>query len=105
MNAETVLQNQIRCALSTSGICVRLNTGIFRTDDGRSVRCGIPGMPDLLWIGPDGKTAWIEVKTETGKIRQGQKQFIDRLIAMGHTAGIARSVDDALKLVKEVREL
>lgn len=29
---ETQIQNQIRIALSNYGICVRLNTGYFKTD-------------------------------------------------------------------------
>lgn len=99
MNEETLLQNQIRCALSAHGICIRLQSGVFMTDDCRPVRCGLPGLPDLLWIGPNGRTVWIEVKTESGQIRENQKRFIDRLAEMGHTAGIARSVEQALELI------
>lgn len=67
--------------------------------DGRPVKCGLPGLPDLLWIGPDGRTVWIEVKTPNGAASDKQKRFIEKLRQMGHVAGIARSVKDALELI------
>lgn len=99
MNAETVIQNQIRCELSKHGICFRMNTGYFRTDDGRTIKCGMPGMPDLIFVGPEGQTVWIEVKTATGSVQPDQKRFMARLREMGHQAGIARNVAEALKLI------
>ena len=99
MNAETVLQNKIRIALSAYGICIRMNTGYFWTDNGYPIKCGVPGMPDLIFIGQNGQTVWIEVKTRVGTAQDNQKLFMARLTEMGHVAGIARSVDDALKLI------
>jgi hypothetical protein len=99
MNAETIIQNQIRIALSKYGICFRLNAGHFKTIDGRMIKAGLAGLPDLLWIGPDGRTAWLEVKTGAGKVREHQQRFIDRLTEMGQVAGIVRSVDDALRMI------
>ena len=99
MNAETDLQNRIRVALSASGICIRMNSGIFKTETGATIKQGIVGMPDLLWVGPDGKTAWIEVKTERGRVAENQQRFIERLQSMGHTAGIARSVPEAMQII------
>jgi hypothetical protein len=96
---ETDLQNRIRVALSETGIVIRMNSGVFKTADGRAVKQGIPGMPDLLWLGPDGKTAWIEVKTAKGRVAENQQRFIDRLQHMGHRAGIARSVKEAMEIV------
>ena len=99
MNRETVLQNKIRCALSDYGIVIRLNTGFFLTADNRMVKCGIPGMPDLLFLGPSGQTVWLEVKTATGIVSEAQNRFIARLRELGHTAEVVRSVDEALVLV------
>lgn len=99
MNSETLIQNQIRIALSEFGICIRLNTGYFKTDDGRTVKCGIAGMPDLMFLGPAGQTVWIEVKTDIGKPSKAQTRFIDRLQQMGHVAGIARNEREALELI------
>jgi hypothetical protein len=101
---ETNIQNQIRCELSKYGICIRLNTGVFQTGDGRYVRSGVPGLPDLLYIGSNGKTVWIEVKTDRGRLSPEQTNFIETLRGMGHTAGVARTVTDALELIGRGRE-
>ena len=99
--AEADIQNAIRKALSDYGIVVRLNVGVFLTDDGRRIKCGVKGLPDLLFIGNGGKVAFIEVKTSTGKASREQIRFIALLREMGHKAGICRSVRDALKLIEE----
>ena len=99
MNAETVLQNKIRLALSEYGIVIRLNTGVFFTATGAVIKQGIPGLPDLLFVGLNGRTVWMEVKTDSGRISAAQSRFISRLWGMGHTASVVRSVEDALKLV------
>ncbi len=99
MNRETLLQKQIRLALSNYGICIRLNTGFFLTADNRTVKCGIPGMPDLLWLGPAGKTVWLECKVDKGKLSEKQERFIARIKDMGHNVGVVRSVDEAMKLI------
>jgi hypothetical protein len=101
MNAETVLQNKIRCALSDYGICIRLQSGFFMTADGRPIRCGFSGMPDLLFLGESGQTIWLEVKTAKGTVRPVQERFMAKLHGMGHNAEIVRSVDEALKLVRK----
>ena len=96
--AETDLQNQIRIALSPYGVVIRQNTGNFELKDGRRIICGVKGLSDLLFIGERGRVAFIEVKTPTGKPSQEQLNFIRRMRELGHTAGIARSVEDALRL-------
>ena len=94
---ETDLQNQIRIALSPYGVVIRQNTGNFELKDGRRIICGVKGLSDLLFIGQN-RVAFIEVKTPTGKPSQEQLNFIRRMQELGHTAGIARSVEDALRL-------
>lgn len=95
---ETIIQNKIRVALSEYGIPIRMNSGLFYTLHGEKVRCGVPGMSDLLFIG-QGFIAWIEIKTATGAPSGEQLRFIDCMQELGHKAGIARSVDDALKII------
>lgn len=94
---ETDLQNQIRMALSPYGVVIRQNTGNFQLKDGRRIMCGVKGLSDLLFIGQN-RVAFIEVKTETGKPSQEQLNFIRRMQELGHSAGIARSTEDALRL-------
>jgi len=110
---ESELQNQIRLALSGYGIPFRTNSGDFyqgqRVYDphrGQDILinlrriCGLPkGFSDLLFIG-DGKVAFLEVKTPSGKITSEQQKFLDQMQKYHHCAGIVRSVGDALKIIK-----
>lgn len=43
--------------------------------------------------------ASIEVKTPTGRLRPEQQQWLDAVQAAGGIAGVARSVEDALRIV------
>lgn len=67
------------------------------------MRTGLPnGFPDLFgWRWSDRQIFFIEVKTPTGKIRPDQKAFHLDLQNRKVIHGIARSVDDALKIVDE----
>lgn len=103
---ERELQNQIRVALSEYGAVFRMNAGKFwqgklRGDiltDLRAVE-GLPeGFPDLLFIGENGRVAFIEVKTPAGRIRESQKKFMDFLYGYEHQVGVARSVEDAVSI-------
>jgi hypothetical protein len=94
---ETDIQNSIRLALSQFGVVIRQNTGNFLTPDGRRVKCGVTGLSDLLFVG-DGYVAFIEVKKPGGRIRPEQKNFIRRMRELHHRAGIAYSVEDALRI-------
>lgn len=96
---ETDIQNKIRIALSKHGIVIRLNTGNFELKDGRRIVCGVKGLSDLLFIGI-GKVAFIEVKNVNGKPSQEQLNFIASMRKLGHRAGIAHSVEEALDIIK-----
>lgn len=96
---ETDIQNQIRLALSEHGIVIRMQSGNFELKDGRRIVCGVKGLSDLLFIGQD-KVAFIEVKNVNGKPSKEQLNFIAAVHKLGHGAGIARSVEEALEIIK-----
>jgi hypothetical protein len=97
---ETSLQNEIRIALSAHGVVLRLNAGDFITQYGGYIKSGIPsGCTDLLFIG-DRYVAFIEVKTQKGRTSPEQVRFIERMRKLGHKAGVARSVREALMLIE-----
>lgn len=100
MNRETIIQNQIRVALSERGCIVhRCNTGVYYTSDGRRVKCGEVGHSDLYGHRPDGRAFYLEVKTPIGRATAAQKNFIEAMKNSGAKAGFARSVEDAIKVV------
>lgn len=58
------------------------------------------GSPDLVGIQHNsGRFVAIEAKTQTGKIRPEQQNFIDFINKSGGIAGICRSVEDFKKLL------
>lgn len=114
--SEHRIQDEIRLALSEYGIVLRLNSGkayggtriwdkkygYILTDIRPIALCG-KGTPDLLFIGANGKVAFIEVKDDKGRAREDQKRFLAMVQQYGYKAGIARSAEDALKIIGEVK--
>ncbi len=113
MKSEKRIQDEIRIALSKHGIVFRTNAGEFW--QGRLVYSkefnqrvlinlrrvdGLPtGFSDLIYFGRDGTMAFIETKTAKGKLTDEQSNFLDRMKSHGFRADIARSVEDALKII------
>jgi hypothetical protein len=111
---EQRIQQQIRIACSTGDTRLfRNNTGTLRDQHGRPVQFGLcKGSADLIgWrtvtVTPDmvgqriAVFLSIEVKTPTGRLRPEQQQWLDAVQAAGGIAGVARSVEDALRIVTE----
>lgn len=58
------------------------------------------GSADIIGIHkPTGRFLAIEVKTKTGKPTKEQLNFLEQVRNAGGIAGIARSVEDALRLI------
>lgn len=105
--SEANISNEIWIALSKAGCTLwRNNVGAWKDPKtGRLIRYGVGGKggSDLLGIAPDGKFLAIECKTSDGRIRDEQNGFIYAVLAKGGRAGVARSVDDALKIALDPR--
>lgn len=124
---EQDLQNQIRMALSKLGVtCFRGNVGqawtgdeIIKLHDGgilipnaRPFNTGLPaGFSDIFGLVPVfvthemvGKTLGvftvIEVKTPTGRVTTEQKHFLSVMAGRGAITGVARSVENAARIVQ-----
>ena len=101
---EMDVLRSIRLALSERGYCVfRINSGKVKMADGRWFDVGVPkGFSDLMAI-KEGRAFFIECKNEIGRPSAEQLNFIKQMqTRYGCRAGIARSVEDALKIVGEV---
>ena len=115
MNPETKIQNLILMALSKAGCLVFRNesagawvgkvlhkdAGQVTLTDARMIRFGLAvGSSDIIGIAPCGRFFAIEVKTRTGRPTKEQMVFLNAVNNAGGIAGIARSVEDALKLIR-----
>ena len=102
MKTETDIMNEIRLALSKDGhINFRGNVGRVKMADGRWFSTGLPdGFSDLFGFRKtDAKAFFIEVKTESGRLRKEQEKFLDAMEKHGAITGVARSTEDALRIV------
>lgn len=99
---EIDVQNSIRLALNDIAIVFRANVGTFKTTDGRTVNTGLPkGFSDLFGFRKsDGRMFFIEVKNATGRTSKDQDHFIQAMKNSGAIAGVARSPEEAVKIVK-----
>lgn len=78
----------------------RVNSGAYKTPDGRFIRFGFPGCPDILGQMKDGRILMIEVKSDSGSLTQEQRAMLDTVKTHKGCAGMARSVADALRIVE-----
>lgn len=114
MNPETRIQNRILMALSEAGCVVWRNETsgawmgkqIHKAGDqvtltnARMMTFGLcVGSSDIIGIAPDGRFLAVEVKTAKGRPTTEQLRFIEAVKKAGGIAGIARSPEDALKLI------
>lgn len=110
--SEQEIQSRIRAALSSpERIVFRTNAGefwqgrqVYSQEFGQCVLInlrkvdGLPkGFSDLLVIDGDG-VAFIETKAPGGKASDEQLRFLNIMSSMGHRAGIAKSVEEAIAI-------
>ena len=100
--SEQEIQNDIRVTVSLDNCKIfRANVGKVRLPNGKFFQTGLPsGYPDLHGYKiSNGKMFYLEIKTPTGRPRPDQIQFHNQLMADHIIHGIARSPEDALKII------
>lgn len=111
---ESNIQRLIQITATESGILTfRNNSGAYTSDSGHRIRYGVgnPGGSDLIGITPVVVTAEmvgttlgvftaIEVKTAKGRATDAQLNFIEVVKRNGGYAGICRSPEELLKIIK-----
>ncbi len=103
MTLEHRIQNSIIEALTLNRCSViRINSGMFETKQGTFVRGAKAGTPDLIgYRWKDNNIFFIEVKTPTGVISKKQIAYHGDLMHHKVIHGVARSAEEALKIVNE----
>jgi hypothetical protein len=61
----------------------------------------LPGLPDLGICWPVGKMGWLEVKSDSGRLSDAQRQCHADLQALGFPVAVVRSVDEALDCLRD----
>lgn len=107
------MQSTIRIALSDHGVVFRTNSGEFWQGEIRYSKefkqtvlinlrkvQGLPkGFSDLIFFSFSGETAFIEVKKPGEKPKPDQVKFLSLMKKYKFKTGVARNVDDALKII------
>lgn len=105
---ESEIQKQIQVGISDIAVMVRVPVGQYysgKYENGiirnpRPVRVGFKGVSDLIGFRrSDGKFVAIEVKNEKGKPTKEQLNFIRVVSEAGGLAGIARTADEARRII------
>ena len=110
--SEHYRQDEIRLELSKYGLVFRTNAGSAWGGkytnipnlgnvvlNPRRIELLPKGFSDLLFVGTDGRVAFIECKDDEGTLRPEQEKFLKLMQSYGHRASVARSVEDALKII------
>ena len=65
---------------------------------------GNPGVPDRIYILPNGKVWFVELKQQLGRVAGIQKWQRQRLLEMGCNYRLVRGLDDARVFVQQLKE-
>lgn len=80
--------------------CFRCNAGSFLSYDGMRHVEGLPeGFSDLLVLRNDGKACLVETKIHPKKPTPAQVRFIESVKKDGYRAGVAYSLEEAIKII------
>ena len=100
--SEATIQSEILAEASKRGHRLwRSNAGTIQTKHGGVVKLYPRGYPDLTGFRKgDGKFVVIEVKKPSGRLSEHQKKFAEWASTQPILYGVARSVDDAIKIIE-----
>lgn len=85
-------------------LLMKHETGLFYTRDGRPVRIGTPGSPDLVGA-VHGVFVGFELKSDRGRVSPEQLQWHQAARARGAVVEVVRSVDEAREVIARVRKM
>jgi hypothetical protein len=95
---ESRLLYEVMQAIGRFGAVYRTNAGSAKLPNGKTFR-GLPkGFSDCMLIRPGGRVYFIETKVRPNRLTEEQTAFIEKMRRLGCGAGVAYSVDDALRI-------
>lgn len=63
---------------------------------------GNSGVPDRIYIFPEGRIYFVELKRERGRLRSLQKWQRERLLKMGCKVSVVEGLESAKKFIEEL---
>ena len=88
---ESVIEARlVRLVRSRGGLCFKF------------VSPGNPGVPDRIVITPEGRTVYVELKTEAGRLAAIQKWQQEEMRKRGAEVRTLKGLDQVLAFVEEV---
>lgn len=98
---EMELMHRVMLSAAEEGHKIfRTNVGKVRMPDGRYFDTGLPkGHADLYGFRKDGQIFYIETKIHPRKPTPEQVRFLLAMIDAGAAAGVAYTVDEALRII------
>lgn len=88
---ESYIENYlVRKVKENNGLCLK------------SVSPGNPGVPDRIVITPDGRTIYVELKTEVGRLAKIQKWQRSELEKRGADVRVLFGMDAVKEFLREV---
>lgn len=91
MREATIEARLVREVRKLGGLCYKFTSP------------GNPGVPDRIVILPDGRTIFIELKTEIGRLAKIQQWQLDEMRKRGADVRVLKGLDQVMEFVEEVR--
>lgn len=77
---------------------IRNNSGAVVVKN-RFIRFGKEGSSDFIIFMPKNRVLFIEIKNESGKQTEKQKEFKNKIVNLGYEYYIVRSVDELINII------
>lgn len=61
-----------------------------------------PGVADFFVLLPNGRSLWIELKTEEGRLSPAQRTFCETCNRLGHAYRVCRTVQQVYNVLRDV---
>lgn len=90
MKESAIEARLVRMVRDRGGLCYKF------------VSPGNPGVPDRIIITPDGRSVYVELKTEIGRLANIQKWQLEELRKRGADVRVLRGLEEVKGFVEEV---
>lgn len=91
MKESTIEARLVREVRKLGGLCYKFTSP------------GNPGVPDRIVILPDGRTIYVELKTEIGRLAKIQQWQIGELRKRGADVRVLKGMEQVVAFLEEVR--